>query len=156
MVLTVRRVILALVLVLAGCASLYGPIFVVHKTGSTAAQRQQALDECKIESFKSIPQAFVTDVTPGMRTPGHLECRDTANHSDCFFVDGMDFPPTVTTRDANEDLRNRYVARCLGSKGYEMISKPICDAQQDIDLYRSNADNQPDANKIKCVPKGTN
>ena len=155
MVLTVRRVILALVLVLAGCASLYGPIFVVHKTGSTAAQRQQALDECKIESFKSIPQAFVTDVTPGMRTPGHLECRDTANHSDCFYVDGVEFPPTVTTRDANEDLRSRYVGRCLVSKGFEQISKPICDAKQDIDLYRANADNQPEANMIKCVPQGT-
>lgn len=151
-----KRLFVGLLLILTGCASLYGPIFIVHKTGSTMAQRQQALDECKIESFQSIPQAFVTDVTPGMRTPGHMECHDAANHTDCFYVEGTEFPPTVTTRDANEDLRERYVGRCLLTKGYQMISKPICDAKQDIDLYRANADNQPDTNMIKCVPQGTN
>jgi hypothetical protein len=155
LVCTLKRFALCLVLILTGCASLYGPVLVVHKAGSTSAQRQQVLDECKIESFKSIPQAFVTTVTPGIAKPDRLVCRDEANRADCFIVEGIDWPPTVTTRDANEDLRKRFVGRCVASKGYELISKPICDAKQDIDLYRANANNQPDSNSIKCVPKGT-
>jgi hypothetical protein len=152
----VKRIVPGLFLLLAGCASLYGPVLIVHKTGSTASQRQQVLDDCNIESFKSIPQAFVTDVSPGMRSPGHLECRDTGGGRDCFYVDGIEFPPTVTTRDANDDLRKRFVGRCLADKGYALISKPVCNAKQDSDLYRANADNQPDANAITCVPQGTN
>jgi hypothetical protein len=136
---------------LTGCTGLFGPVEVVHKTGSSFAQRQQAVDECKIASFQSIPQAMVTEVSPGISSTPQTQCTTDGNQTLCVERSDMIIPPQVTTRDANAGLRSRFVNRCLQSKGFDMIERPICTKAQDRAAWRATRDNQPSANQIVCV-----
>ncbi len=138
-------------LALTGCTGLFGPVEVVHKTGSSFAQRQQAADECRIASFQSIPQAMVTEVSPGMRSIPQTRCTTDGNQTLCVERSDMIIPPQVTTRDANADLRGRFVNRCLQSKGFDIITRPICTRAEDRASWRATRDNQPPANRIVCV-----
>jgi hypothetical protein len=45
-----RKLSIAAAALLAGCVS--GPIHMVHKTGSTSAERQLAFDGCMMRRFK--------------------------------------------------------------------------------------------------------
>jgi hypothetical protein len=138
-------------LALTGCTGLFGPVEVVHKAGSSFAQRQQAVDECKIASFQSIPQAMVTEVSPGMRSIPQTECTTDGNQTLCVEHSDMIIPPQVSTRDANADLRSRFVKRCLQSRGYDILSRPVCTKSEDLAAWRLTRDNQPPANQIVCV-----
>lgn len=145
-----RKLSIAAAALLAGCVS--GPVNMIHRTGSTFAERQLADDECSIASLQAIPQAMVTQTSGGYSNPGTLQCSTIGNMTTCNRIGAVDVPARSTTSDANQDLRDRYIERCLASKGFDLIQMPLCTSAKDSSQYKATRDNQPPASQIKCVP----
>ncbi|MCV0426564.1 MAG: hypothetical protein K5905_13935 [Roseibium sp.] len=59
-------------------------------------------------------------------------------------------PPTIVSYDPNEALRARQFQRCLRSKGYTVISRPVCTTEQKTSAYL-NEKRQAPAAGISCV-----
>lgn len=144
-----RVFFVGVVALVSGCVS--GPVNVVHKTGSSFAQRQLAADECRIEGLKQVPQSMVTDYNPGYYNPGTIQCNTFGNMTSCNRVGAVNIPASSSTHDVNQSLRDRTVARCLAAKGYDIVQKPICSSSKDADAYRAVRDSQPTADRIACV-----
>jgi hypothetical protein len=70
----------------------------------------------------------------------------------CNRVGVVDVPARSTTSDANQDLRHRYLQRCLASKGFDLIPTPPCTSAKDSAQYKATRDNQPPTSQIKCFP----
>jgi len=128
-----------------------GPASILHKTGSSVEQRISASDQCTIASYREIPQVMVSETTPGYSSPATTTCNTTDGNTTCETVDGLDVGPSITTFDENRDLRQRYVDRCLISKGYQRIVKPICKTTAESAAARVAEQNQPPADQIQCV-----
>ena len=47
----------------AACQTMGGPMLSSYKAGSTFASRQADYDQCKIQSFREIPQTMTTPLT---------------------------------------------------------------------------------------------
>ena len=136
-----------LVLVAAALASCSSTVNLVHKTGSSLAQRQNAVDLCKIASFREIPIAMTTESFGGIYNPGYVVC----DQGFCGRVGGMYVPPTIRSYDANQKLRSRYIERCLASKGYDILTVPRCVSGTDRRQYEAGRNRQPSAGRITCA-----
>lgn len=139
-----------LVLVLlAGCQS--GPRETLYKAGSLAPERQAAYDACKIASFRKIPQALVTEYTPGYHDPGVLQCQTDRSGTTCMTMGAIDLPAHAETRDVNAALRKREVERCLIAGGYRLLLLPLC--PNAADRQRLRAMPQPEnPDEMVCRP----
>ncbi|RWH34440.1 MAG: hypothetical protein EOQ80_33110 [Mesorhizobium sp.] len=82
-----------------------------HASGSTTPP-------IKIDSFKEIPQSLATDVRPGYNNPGTIQCNTYGTIVTCNRIGAVNIPASSTTYDVNGELRDRYVVRCLQSKGF--------------------------------------
>lgn len=139
---------IALALLLSACQTTSGPVDMVHKTGSTREQRQDAVDQCRIASINKIPQVIGTETVGGDYIPGTTNCYDTGFGVSCNTIGGGYTPPQSYSFDINEDLRERDVKRCLRRQGYEIYQRPLCTS--DDFPYDVNAP-QPPAEQISCV-----
>lgn len=110
-----KRFIMAAVAVVAGCQT-SAPI--IFKPGVDLNSTVAAVDQCKIDSFKEIPQSLATDVNPGYNNPGTLQCNTYGTVVTCNRIGAVNIPASSTTYDVNGELRDRYVVRCLQSKGF--------------------------------------
>ncbi|TIS53295.1 hypothetical protein [Mesorhizobium sp.] len=111
-----KRYILAAVAAVAGCQT--GPTPIVFKPGVDLSSTLSAVDQCKIDSFKEIPQSLATDVHPGYSNPGTIQCNTFGTIITCNRIGAIDIPATTTTFDVNAALRDRYITRCLEGKGF--------------------------------------
>lgn len=145
-----RRCAIALAALLAGCVS--GPVDVLHKTGSSLPERQLAADECRIAGLQQVPESTQIHSNPGYYNPGTLQCSSIGNYTTCNRVGAVNIPASVTTSDANQGLRNRFIQRCLAAKGYGIVQRPICRTRQESAAYQAVRNNQPPAEQIACVP----
>jgi len=109
----------------------------IFKPGTSIEQQQRDLDQCKIESFKTIPQTLQTDISGGYYNSGKLRCHtDEKGNTICKRVGEYYQPPTATTIDRNDALRWRFVKGCLQQKGYSIVSNmPRC--RNDADRLRA-------------------
>ncbi|MER9175281.1 hypothetical protein NKH72_17020 [Mesorhizobium sp. M0955] len=112
------------VLLLTGCQT--GPQPSAFKPGSTAPQRQLDYDQCKISSLREIPQAMATQINPGVHTPGTVTCNTYGTSTYCNEMGGLNIPASSSTYDANQGLRDRFIARCMVEKGYSIVDRPAC------------------------------
>lgn len=135
-------------LALVACQT--GPMTVLYKEGSTRPQRQEAYDQCYIQSLREVPQNMVTEVSGGEIVPGFISCREDDDRTYCAEVGGYSTPISSTTYDTNERLRNRVVNRCLEDKGYARIERPRCDTREQRAAY-AMLPAQPNAANITCV-----
>jgi hypothetical protein len=140
---------LCALLVLCGCTTTQQML--IHKTGSSYAERVQAHDECKISSFQRIPQNLATEVTPGYSSPGTVQCNTIGGYASCNTVGAINIPPSAATYDVNAEIRERDIARCLAAKGYEIVPRPQCRTAAQRDAFVAARDNQPPADQISCV-----
>ncbi|MES0879367.1 hypothetical protein [Roseibium sp. SCP14] len=138
---------LGLALVLSACQSLGGGVDVVHKTGSTFAQRQGVIDACQVAALKDVPPAYETRIVGGYG--GGFGPRYCAGWA-CYGYRGYAAPPTTVSFDPNDPLRARQFQRCLRNKGYTLISRPVCTTEQEANAYR-NEKRQAPASSISCV-----
>ncbi|MGH6760087.1 MAG: hypothetical protein ACRECW_00665 [Phyllobacterium sp.] len=133
---------------LASCSS---TVNLVHKTGSTLDQRQNAVDQCKIASFRDIPVAMTTESFGGMYDPGYVVCGNRGDRRFCRRAGGIYVPPTVRSYDANQKLRSRYIKRCLASGGYDILTVPRCTSTADRQQYETRRNRQPPTTRITCA-----
>lgn len=145
-----RFVVLSLIaFVVSSCAS---PQPMLFKPGTSFNRKQTDLDRCRIASFKAVPQALMTEVTPGYYDPGFIDCyRGHHGHRMCVRRGGYYTPPSSYTYDRNDGLRNRYVISCLNRKGYNVLTLPRCKTAED----RTAALNEKNASLLKCNPDPT-
>lgn len=111
-------------LVLAGCQT--EPTRTIFKPGATYEQTQDALDACKIASLREIPQSMATQTTGGFYSPGTVQCSTVGGFTSCNQVGGVNIPAQSTSYDVNEGLRDRFIDRCLASKGFAVLDIPAC------------------------------
>ncbi|WP_370674280.1 hypothetical protein [Pleomorphomonas sp. PLEO] len=145
-----KRIMAMGALLLAGCVST--PVPVIHKTGSSFAERQAAADQCRIESLEKIPQALVTEYRPPEYSPGFTECREDpeSGRRYCRERGGFFYPGSSRTSDVNAELRERYIGSCLRRSGFEVIARPICGSDAET-AYLVSRDNQAPAASLACV-----
>lgn len=144
-----RLVILAVIAVLSGCVE--QPMLLIHKTGSTMEERRYALDQCEFEAINVVPRAMATQVSGGYYSPGSIQCSTIGMMTSCNRVGAINIPATATTYDANQDLRTRYIARCLERSGFNVYERPVCRTEAERRAFLASADNQPTATEIPCV-----
>lgn len=122
----------------------------LFKPGATTTQKQRDLDQCKIASFRAIPQEFTTTTSGGFYQPGDMSCRTHRNgRVECYRVGGMYVPPSSFTVDQNGSLRWRFVQGCLQKKGYNIINnlRPCANAAD-----RQRAMNARNMSDMVCNP----
>jgi hypothetical protein len=140
---------LAAALFLAGCQT--GPLPSAFKPGTTASQRQFDYDQCKVASLQEIPQAMATQMSGGVYSPGTVQCRTIGTYTSCNESGGLNIPATATTYDANQELRGRYITRCMTAKGYSILNLPMCTTAEA--RQRAATEPQPtNAADYKCTP----
>ena len=114
----------ALCAVMLGCAT--PNVAMLYKPGSLAPQRQADIDACTIASFKEIPQVIATTTTGGYSIPGEIECREENGRTVCREEGRRNVPVRTRNYDVNDQLRDRFVRRCLTERGYSYIQRPVC------------------------------
>lgn len=112
-------------LIVAACQS-SGPIQYLHKPGVGLAGKQAALDQCKIASFREVPQTLATETTGGYYNPGTVQCSSVNGLTTCNTVGAVNIPATSSTYDTNAALRGRYINRCLRAKGFSITVLQPC------------------------------
>lgn len=127
------------------------PNFLIHKEGSMYDDRMRQKDLCQFEAANAIPSAMAAQMSGGYYNPGSLHCSTVGTYTTCNNVGAINIPATATTYDANAELRERYVHRCLESAGYSVIPKPLCRSEADKRTYQASLDNQPPAYAIPCA-----
>lgn len=126
-----RRIYLTVtMLALAACTSTE-PVKFLYKPGATEAGKQAAIDQCRIASFREIPQAMVSETSGGYYNPGNLQCSSVGGMTNCYRVGAVDIPPTTTTYDVNGELRGRYIDQCLQANGFSITVIPQCKTEAD-------------------------
>ncbi|MBX4996717.1 hypothetical protein HJB72_01760 [Rhizobium lentis] len=125
------RVVAAVALAaIAGCQS--APRYTPYKAGTVQSDRQLAFDQCKIASLQEIPQSMAISTSPGYYNPGTLSCSTIGNYTSCNRVGEVNIPASTSTYDQNGGLRERYLMRCMASKGYTMLEKlPLCSSEKE-------------------------
>ncbi len=144
-----KLVVLLGLMTLAGCVE--QPAYLVHKTGSNYADRMRARDACEFQAIQAVPRAMATQVSGGFYNPGTLQCSTVGTFTNCNRVGAVNIPATATTYDANQELRDRYIGRCLADRGYSIVPKPVCTTEQQRQTFRATLDNQPPASQIACI-----
>lgn len=138
------------VLLLTGCQA--GPTYVVFKPGVSLDQTSAAIDQCRIQSLREIPQALATDVSGGVYSPGSLQCTTYGNSTSCNRVGAIDIPASSSTYDVNQDLRDRYVKRCVEAKGFSITPSRAC--LGDSEKRKAIADRKAGIRPSCAVPIG--
>jgi len=102
-----------------------------YRAGSTFGSRQADYDQCKIASWREIQQASATNVSGGYYDPGRVQCSTFYGTTTCQRIGGINIPARTSTSDENEGLRDRYIKRCMQSKGYMLLNLPVCPSQEE-------------------------
>ncbi|MER8882589.1 hypothetical protein [Mesorhizobium sp. M0816] len=110
---------------LTACTSTQ-PAKFLYKPGVTIAGKQAAVDECRIASFRDIPQTMATDVKPGFNSPGTLQCNTFGGTTTCNRIGAINIPASANTYDVNAGLRDRFIEQCLQQNGFTITSIPLC------------------------------
>jgi len=138
---------------LSGCATVdQRPKTAVlwHKTGATIFTKQRALDQCKVASFRTIPQVMAHQSYGGSFDPGRTECNDLSGKMSCNTWGAHYSPPRIYSYDVNQRLRNELVAQCFIDKGYRPVRKRYC---EDGLVGYSNKEPAPPLSKIVCLDR---
>lgn len=146
-----RSFVMLSCLFVIGCTP-SAPPSIYHRTGSTYAERAYDHDQCTFTSVRAVPRAMATSVSGGYYNPGTVFCNTYGTVTACNRVGSYNVPPTATTYDANQGIRNRYMERCMQQKGYSVLYRPRCvtSAEKAAAIASRNAPQLP-ANQIICI-----
>ncbi|WP_217568797.1 hypothetical protein [Mesorhizobium sp. GbtcB19] len=120
------RALLLIGLALTACTTANQQYRYLSKPGVTAPGIQAALDQCRIASFKEIPQTMATDIKPGLNIPGTIDCHTYGSTTSCNQSGGVNIPATAQTYDVNGSLRERYMEKCMRNAGFTITMLPLC------------------------------
>lgn len=120
-----RKFVVAVATLVAACTSAE-PVKFLYKPNSTISDKQAALDQCRIASFRDIPQTVVSEQRGGYSNPGTLQCSTIGGITNCNRIGAVNIPARTETYDVNAELRARYIDRCLESAGYKIYPLSQC------------------------------
>lgn len=126
----IRKRYIFAALAIAGCQST--PAYVVFKPGVDLNSTQTATDQCKIASFREIPQSLATQINPGYNNPGTIQCNTYGTMTTCNRVGAINIPASSTTYDVNAELRDRYIVRCLEGQGFGVKLARACATKSEV------------------------
>ena len=145
-----QAAITSLILVLVGCAPAHTRLM-IHKTGSRQADRVMAHDNCKIASFKEIPQTQGIATQGGYSNPGTVRCTTNFGVTNCNTVGAVNIPTTTSSYNVNQDLRTRFITRCLAEKGFSVVPlKKTCRSADERAAVARDLVSQRPFNQITC------
>ncbi|ESY03883.1 hypothetical protein X753_21215 [Mesorhizobium sp. LNJC399B00] len=119
-----RKRYIIVILAVAGCQT--APAYIVYKPGVDLNATQTAKDQCQIASLREIPQSMATDYHPGYNNPGTVQCNTIGTVVSCNTIGAVNIPGSTTTYDVNQDLRDRYMVRCLEGQGFGVKLARAC------------------------------
>ena len=118
-----RAALLALLLVLVGCAEHWA------KPGATARDRDVALARCDAESHARFPPVLQTIMlSPGYFVAPQTRCWTNNGKTQCQTTGGYRMPPSYTTIDLNLDARRSARLDCMYAQGW-MLAKDEKEAE---------------------------
>ncbi|RCL01932.1 MAG: hypothetical protein JSC188_000550 [Candidatus Tokpelaia sp. JSC188] len=122
----------------------------LFKPGATHVQKQHDLDQCKIASLHSIPQAFTTVSTGGFYDLGDIQCYPIRQERMMCTRYGSGYTmPRYFSVDQNQGLRWRFMMECLQKKGYDIVNNlRACTTQEE----RSHAIAARTISAVTCNP----
>jgi hypothetical protein len=103
---------------LAACA----PLSIYYRPGASVARMQTDQLQCEVGALKQAPVANQVRQRPPIFYPGGRFC-DSAG---CYYTPGIWVDGGYYTVDVNADLRGRVEQQCMGSKGYQPVTLPLC------------------------------
>ena len=106
-------------LVLTGCSS---PVSFYYKSGGSVARMQTDATNCEVQALKSAPVANQVRQRPPIYFPGSQYCGPAG----CYYSPGYWVDGGIYTVDVNKDLRRRVMDQCMGQRGYQPASLPMC------------------------------
>ncbi|WP_211467612.1 hypothetical protein [Collimonas silvisoli] len=102
-------------IMLSGCASTW----VNPNKPATALYPDEFA--CKQEAMRVYPIVVVSQVNPGMETPGNTYCRrNDKGDTHCTTYPGMYMPPSYSQYDINASDRDEIVKSCLYARGWHL------------------------------------
>jgi len=146
----IKIIVVAIIsITLSGCGPTSTPF--TYKQGTTIYKKQADFDDCKIKSFRVIPQALAQNVTPGTSSSGTTYCSGSGNNISCNTYGAYTTAPTVQTYDVNDRLRTNFIGQCMAGYGYVRVQLPFCTEAGGYD----NRQPAPPLDRIKCVSRNS-
>ncbi len=102
----------------------------LYKPGASVARADSDLFDCRINAARMVPTDTQIATTPRYTTPVQTQCYNIGYSVQCHSTGGQTYGGNTYSYDANQDLRARYLAQCLASKGYSATEIPACDAKK--------------------------
>lgn len=116
-----RYPLLALIVVLSGCAS-----NVWVGTNPT-----KDIQECRLDAGQKYPPMLYSEqVSAGYTSPKYTSCDNMGGYVTCSTTGGVYTPPTTMTSDANSTAREDYINYCMTQRGNRLMS------ESDYENYR--------------------
>lgn len=105
---------------------------IIYKEGSSIAEYEKDLLNCKVEGLNRIPRIIITKKKALEQVPGKVRCVETVDEdtqeiiSECTTTSTGFEGGEETSKDINEQLRQEFVQGCVSQKGYSTVVLPVC------------------------------
>jgi len=109
-------------LFLAGCA----PLSLYYRPGVSVTRMQADTTRCEVRALRQAPVATQIRQSPPSFVPARRICN---GQGECWVRPGHWIEGPIYTVDANEGLRARATQLCMGEKGYDPVTLPLCPAE---------------------------
>ena len=106
------------ILAIAACA----PLSIYYRPGASVARMQTDQTQCQVRALKQAPVANQIRQRPPIYFPGRQIC----SASGCYYSPGYWMGGGYYTVDVNAGLRGRAEQQCMGAKGYQPVTVPLC------------------------------
>lgn len=102
----------------------------LFRKGGSVAQTDKDYFECELAASRGVPQDTRIATTPVYTNPVQTNCYQVGYSVQCNTTGGQVYGGNTYTYDANSKLRATYFARCLASRGYQVVELPRCDSSK--------------------------
>jgi len=97
-----------------------------YKAGVGFTQIQNDKTDCQVSAVQKVPQHTVIQTSPSYTVPTQTYCNRIGNQVLCNQTGGQTYGGTVSSTDANANLRARVWAQCMAQKKYRIVNIPAC------------------------------
>lgn len=126
-----RNYLILPIALLAGCDAT-GMSTYAFKEGATVSSKSNEMFSCRLAATKQVPVNTQIASTPVYQTPTYTTpYYTTCNGYSCITTGGQTtggqiYGGQTYSYDANAEIRDEFVARCMAGKGYQFAQLPVC------------------------------
>ena len=149
--------IFAGIVILSGCNTT-----IPYKEGSSIAEYERVLYQCKIQANKEVIPRYKERITPITEVPLKKTCTKTKSENglsetlECEEVGGYTIGGEVIREDINTELRKQFVNQCISGKGYANITLPLCKSNQKPNYRLTKSSSLQPLGQSSCIVSGRN